>query len=138
MQYHWTENEQGRYQSSTRSDTEYLVLLVCIIFAYLIQIIKLIQYHPTLVPTVQANGGSIMIWDCFNGSGLGSATLCDSKMKLQNRTPSLTHVPVTRPVTERFDGQDTRILFKKKKNKINKKKEIYTLCTAQAFSLLHY
>ncbi|GBN26119.1 hypothetical protein AVEN_225379-1 [Araneus ventricosus] len=50
----------------------------------------------------------------------------------ENRTPSVTPVPVTRPVTERFDGQDTGILFKK--NKINKKKEIYTLCTAQAFS----
>ncbi|GBN30534.1 hypothetical protein AVEN_192516-1 [Araneus ventricosus] len=37
-----------------------------------------------IVPTVQANGGSIMIWSCFNGSGLGSATLCDSKMKSQH------------------------------------------------------
>ncbi|GBM01870.1 hypothetical protein AVEN_218988-1 [Araneus ventricosus] len=37
-----------------------------------------------IVPTVQANGGSIMIRGCFNGSGLGSATLCDSKMKLQH------------------------------------------------------
>ncbi|GBM09996.1 hypothetical protein AVEN_23987-1 [Araneus ventricosus] len=71
--------------------------------------------------------------------------ICDRPIKAkptlfypQNRTPSLTPVPVTRPVTERFDGQDTGILFKKKKNKINKKKEIYTLCTAQAFSLLHY
>ncbi|GBN27075.1 hypothetical protein AVEN_158762-1 [Araneus ventricosus] len=45
-------------------------------------------------------------------------------------------VPVTRPVTDRFDGQDAGILFKK--FKINKKKEMYTLCTAQAFSLLHY
>ncbi|GBL88755.1 hypothetical protein AVEN_158890-1 [Araneus ventricosus] len=35
------------------------------------------------VPTVQANGGSIMIWGCFNGSDLGSASLFDSKMKSQ-------------------------------------------------------
>ncbi|GBO27222.1 hypothetical protein AVEN_131401-1 [Araneus ventricosus] len=56
----------------------------------------------------------------------------------QNRTPSLTPVPVTRSVTERFDEQDTGILFKEKKNTVNKKTEIYTLCTAQAFSLLHY
>ncbi|GBM88851.1 hypothetical protein AVEN_178443-1 [Araneus ventricosus] len=77
---------------------------------------------------------------------LPSETMGDKEKKawdsfkdvVQNRTPSLTPVPVTRPVTERFDGQDTGILFKKKKNKINKKKEIYTLCTAQAFSLVHY
>ncbi|GBO06955.1 Transposable element Tcb1 transposase [Araneus ventricosus] len=37
-----------------------------------------------IVATVQANGGSIMIWDCFTGSGLGSATLCDNKMKSQH------------------------------------------------------
>ncbi|GBN55695.1 hypothetical protein AVEN_70747-1 [Araneus ventricosus] len=37
-----------------------------------------------IVPTVQANGGSIMIWGCFNGSGLGSAKLCDNKMKSQH------------------------------------------------------
>ncbi|GBN81634.1 hypothetical protein AVEN_53885-1 [Araneus ventricosus] len=37
-----------------------------------------------IVPTVQANEGSIMICSCFNGSGLGSATLCDSKMKSQH------------------------------------------------------
>ncbi|GBM48275.1 hypothetical protein AVEN_98025-1 [Araneus ventricosus] len=45
---------------------------------------------------------------------------CTITMRLrltQNRTPSLTPVPVTRPVTEPFDGQDTGILFKKK-NKI--------------------
>ncbi|GBM16363.1 hypothetical protein AVEN_28322-1 [Araneus ventricosus] len=35
----------------------------------------------SIVPTVQANGGSIMVWGCFNGSGLESATLCDNKMK---------------------------------------------------------
>ncbi|GBM96726.1 Transposable element Tcb1 transposase [Araneus ventricosus] len=35
-----------------------------------------------IVPNVQANGDGIMIWSCFNGPGLGSATLCDNKMKL--------------------------------------------------------
>ncbi|GBM11716.1 hypothetical protein AVEN_75664-1, partial [Araneus ventricosus] len=34
---------------------------------------------------------------------------------LQNRTPSLTPVPVTIPVTERFDGQDTELYLVKKK-----------------------
>ncbi|GBO11388.1 hypothetical protein AVEN_119189-1 [Araneus ventricosus] len=38
-----------------------------------------------------------------------------SNCGVQNRTPSLTPVPVTRPVTERFHGQDTEILFKKKR-----------------------
>ncbi|XP_064190432.1 uncharacterized protein LOC135254212 isoform X3 [Anguilla rostrata] len=33
------------------------------------------------VPTVQASGGSVMIWGCFNWSGLGSATLCSNKSK---------------------------------------------------------
>ncbi|GBL87934.1 hypothetical protein AVEN_192094-1 [Araneus ventricosus] len=37
-----------------------------------------------IIPTVQANGGSIMIWGCFNGSGLGSETLCDNKIKSQH------------------------------------------------------
>ncbi|GBL85901.1 Transposable element Tcb1 transposase [Araneus ventricosus] len=37
-----------------------------------------------IVPTVQTFGGSIMIWNCFNGSNLGSATLCDNKMKSQH------------------------------------------------------
>lgn len=33
------------------------------------------------VPTVQASGGSDMIWGCFSWSGLGSATLRGNKMK---------------------------------------------------------
>ena len=33
------------------------------------------------VPTVQASGGSVMIWECFCYSELGSATLCSNKMK---------------------------------------------------------
>ncbi|GBN21014.1 Transposable element Tcb2 transposase [Araneus ventricosus] len=37
-----------------------------------------------IVSTVQANGGSIMIWGCFNGSGLESATLRDNKTKSQH------------------------------------------------------
>ena len=34
-----------------------------------------------IVPTVQAFGGSMMIWGCFCAAGLGSATLCTNKMK---------------------------------------------------------
>ncbi|GBO22440.1 hypothetical protein AVEN_91179-1 [Araneus ventricosus] len=37
-----------------------------------------------IVPTVQANGGSILIWVRFDGSGLGSAILCHNKMKSQH------------------------------------------------------
>ncbi|GBM92317.1 hypothetical protein AVEN_72346-1 [Araneus ventricosus] len=37
-----------------------------------------------IVPTEQANGGSVMIWGCFSESGLGSAILCDNKMKSQH------------------------------------------------------
>ncbi|GBM68973.1 hypothetical protein AVEN_24373-1 [Araneus ventricosus] len=50
-----------------------------------------------------------------------------SLIRLQNRTPSLTPVPVTRPVTEWFDGQDTGILFKKKKNNGNTGRKIYNI-----------
>ncbi|GBN88155.1 hypothetical protein AVEN_164508-1 [Araneus ventricosus] len=71
--------------------------------------------------------------------GYRKCSICRNKMNvvlsqdrledIQNRTPSLTPVPVTRPITKRFDGQDTGILLKKKKkNKINKKKVIFTLC----------
>ncbi|KAF7652311.1 hypothetical protein LDENG_00098550 [Lucifuga dentata] len=36
--------------------------------------------HPScLVPTIQACGGSVMIWGCFSWSGLGSATICVPK-----------------------------------------------------------
>lgn len=34
-----------------------------------------------IVPTVQASGGSVMIWGCFCSAGLGAATLCNNKMK---------------------------------------------------------
>ena len=34
-----------------------------------------------LVPTVQACGGSVMIWGRFSRSGRGSATLCAQKMR---------------------------------------------------------
>jgi transposase len=34
-----------------------------------------------IAPTVQASGGSVMIWGCFTWSGLGSVTLCSNKMK---------------------------------------------------------
>ena len=34
-----------------------------------------------IVPTVQASGGSVMIWGCFYAAGPGSATLCSNKMK---------------------------------------------------------
>lgn len=37
-----------------------------------------------MVPTVQASGGSVMLWGCFTWSGLGSATLCSNKMKSQD------------------------------------------------------
>ena len=38
--------------------------------------------HPScLVPTVQACGGSAMIWGCCSWSGLGSATLCAQRMR---------------------------------------------------------
>ena len=38
--------------------------------------------HPScLVPTVQACGGSAMIWGCCSWSGLGSATLCPQRMR---------------------------------------------------------
>ena len=38
--------------------------------------------HPScIVPTVQASGGSVMIWGCINWSGRGSASLCGNKMK---------------------------------------------------------
>uniref|UniRef100_A0A8C9WIX7 Tc1-like transposase DDE domain-containing protein n=1 Tax=Scleropages formosus TaxID=113540 RepID=A0A8C9WIX7_SCLFO len=41
--------------------------------------------HPScLVPTVEACGGSVMIWGCFSWSGLGSATLCAQKMRSAN------------------------------------------------------
>ncbi|GBN63728.1 hypothetical protein AVEN_114070-1 [Araneus ventricosus] len=33
-----------------------------------------------IVPTVQANGSSIMIWGCFNGYDLGSATIFDNRI----------------------------------------------------------
>ena len=38
--------------------------------------------HPScLVPTVQACGGSAMIWGCCSWSCLGSATLCPQRMR---------------------------------------------------------
>lgn len=38
--------------------------------------------HPScLVPTVQACGGSVMIWGCCSWSGLGSATVCAQRMR---------------------------------------------------------
>ena len=38
--------------------------------------------HPScLVPTVQACGGSVIIWGWLSWSGLGSATLCAQRMK---------------------------------------------------------
>ncbi|KAF7645433.1 hypothetical protein LDENG_00204610 [Lucifuga dentata] len=37
--------------------------------------------HPScLVPTVQACGGSVMIWGCFSWSDLGSAMICAQNM----------------------------------------------------------
>lgn len=38
--------------------------------------------HPScLVPTVQACGGSAMIWGCCSWSGLGSATVCAQRIR---------------------------------------------------------
>ncbi|GBM61599.1 hypothetical protein AVEN_226871-1 [Araneus ventricosus] len=38
--------------------------------------------HPScIISTVQASGGSVMIWGCFCWDGFGSATLCINKIK---------------------------------------------------------
>ena len=37
-----------------------------------------------ITPTVQASGGSVMIWGCFCWHGHGSATLCSNKMTSQD------------------------------------------------------
>jgi hypothetical protein len=34
-----------------------------------------------IVPTVQAFGGSVMIWGCFSWAGLRPETLCSDHMK---------------------------------------------------------
>jgi hypothetical protein len=37
--------------------------------------------HACIAPTVQASGGSVMIWGCFTWAGLSSGTLCSDHLK---------------------------------------------------------